>query len=132
MTEVEYQQLERYLTDLERQELAELLAQDLASAPWRPLPGPQTQAYHSEADIVGFGGAAGGGKTDLAAGLALTKHKRSLFTRREKAQTEGLVQRMTELVGHTKGYNSMKGIWRLPAGSLLELAGLDNEGDERR
>ena len=51
---------------------------------------------------------------------------------REKAQTEGLVQRMTELVGHTKGYNSMKGIWRLPAGSLLELAGLDNEGDERR
>lgn len=132
MTEVEFRELERYFTDEERSELASLLAADIDDTPWRPLPGPQTMAYHSEADIVGYGGAAGGGKTDLLAGLALTKHKRCLVVRREKAQTEGLVQRMTELVGNTKGYNSMKGIWRLPAGSLLELAGLDNEGDERR
>jgi len=132
VTEVEYQELERYLTEVEREELAKLLAQDVAATPWRPLPGPQALAYNSEADIVGFGGAAGGGKTDLIAGLALTKHKRCLVARREKAQTEGLVQRMTELVGSTQGYNSMKGIWRLPTGSLLELAGLDNEGDERR
>lgn len=34
--------------------------------PWVPLPGPQTLAYESQAIIVGFGGAAGGGK-----GLAL-------------------------------------------------------------
>ena len=126
MTEVEFRELERYFTDEERSELASLLAADIDDTPWRPLPGPQTMAYHSEADIVGYGGAAGGGKTDLLAGLALTKHKRCLVVRREKAQTEGLVQRMTELVGNTKGYNSMKGIWRLPSGALLELAGLDN------
>lgn len=29
---------------------------------WVPLPGPQTEAYYSEADILGYGGAAGGGK----------------------------------------------------------------------
>lgn len=29
---------------------------------WRPLPGPQTMAYHSKADILFYGGAAGGGK----------------------------------------------------------------------
>jgi hypothetical protein len=98
---------------------------------WRPLPGPQSEAYESKADITGYGGAAGGGKTDLIAGLALTKHKRCLVVRREKAQTEGVVQRLTELVGHRDGYNSQKSIWQLP-GSLLEFAGLDNPGDESR
>lgn len=35
--------------------------------PWRPLPGPQTMAMLSQADVVGFGGSAGGGKMlDLA------------------------------------------------------------------
>lgn len=34
--------------------------------PWRPLPGPQTMAFESDADVIGYGGAAGGGK-----GLAL-------------------------------------------------------------
>ncbi|AWP77558.1 terminase [Bordetella bronchiseptica] len=96
------------------------------------MPGPQTAAYNSDADIIGYGGAAGGGKTDLIAGLTLTKHERALIVRREKAQTEGFVQRMTEIMGGTDGYNSQKGFWRLPGGRLCELAGLDNPGDERR
>lgn len=102
--------------------------------PWTPLPGPQTMAYESTADIIGYGGAAGGGKTDLIAGLALTKHKRALILRREKAQTEGVIQRLSEIVGTTDGFNSQKGIWRMPVGSepLVEFGGLDNPGDERR
>lgn len=132
MTPDEVRELERYLTPKERAELNALITADIASVPWRPLPGPQSMAFDSEADIVGYGGAAGGGKTDLLAGLALTKHKRCLIVRREKAQTEGVIQRLTEIVGDTDGYNSQKGIWRLPTGSLLEVAGLDNEGDERR
>lgn len=111
------------------------LARELkARRPWRPFPGPQTQAYESEADITGYGGSAGGGKTDLLAGLALTKHKRVLIVRREKAQTEGVVQRLSEIVGDTRGFNSQKAIWRLPVGNraLVEFAGLDNPGDERR
>lgn len=105
-----------------------------AKRPWRPLPGPQTLAYESKADIVGYGGAAGGGKTDLIAGLSLTKHKRVLITRREKAQTEGVIQRLGEIVGEGTGFNGQKSIWRVPIGSqpLIEFGGLDNPGDERR
>lgn len=99
---------------------------------WTPLPGPQTMAYQSKADIIGYGGAAGGGKTDLAAGMILTRSQRALFMRREKAQTEGVMQRLTEIVGDTKGYNSQKSVWRIPDRALLELGGLDNPGDETR
>jgi hypothetical protein len=39
-------------------------------------PGPQTMAYESKADIVGYGGAAGGGKTDLACGSIITRTRK--------------------------------------------------------
>jgi hypothetical protein len=67
MTPQQVRELERYLTPAEREELDALIAADLSEHRWRPLPGPQTMAYESEADVIGFGGAAGGGK-----GLALT------------------------------------------------------------
>ena len=131
MNAAEIRAAEAYLTAEEREQLHALLLQDSRAAIWRPLPGPQTLALESQADIVGYGGAAGGGKTDLGAGMILSA-ERALFARREKAQTEGLVQRLTDLLGGTDGLNSMKGIWRIPSGALLELAGLDNPGDERR
>lgn len=126
--------LERYLTNAERAELDALIAADIAARPWLPLPGPQRMAYESDADVIGYGGAAGGGKTDLIAGLALCEHQRALVIRREKTQTEGVVQRLTDIVGATTGYNSQKSIWRLPAGrrGIIEFGGLDNPGDERR
>lgn len=114
-------------------ERALLLARELKRRnPWQPLKGPQTMAYTSQADIVGYGGAAGGGKTDLAAGRILTKSERALFMRREKAQTEGVIQRLTEILGTTDGFNSQKSIWRIPGRALCEFGGLDNPGDERR
>lgn len=102
--------------------------------PWVPLAGPQTLAYESVADIVGYGGAAGGGKTDLIVGKALNKHKRVLVIRKEKAQTEGVIQRIEEVVGNKDGFNSQKAIWRTNVGAspLIEFGGLDNPGDERR
>lgn len=112
-----------------------LLREKLRRMPlWHPLRGPQTMAYESLADVTGYGGAAGGGKTDLIAGLALTNHKRVLVMRKEKAQTEGVVQRLTEIIGDTTGYNSQKSIWKVAVGScpIIEFGGLDNPGDERR
>jgi hypothetical protein len=40
------------------------------AAPWAPEPTnqPQFDAYHSKADLLLYGGAAGGGKTDLLIG----------------------------------------------------------------
>lgn len=125
------------LARMTRQQLerALLLARELKRRhPWSAQRGPQGLAFSSEADITGYGGAAGGGKTDLIVGLSTAKHKRVLIIRREKAQTEGIIQRLTEIVGSTLGFNSQKSIWRVPVGSgpLIEFGGLDNPGDERR
>ena len=132
MKAADVKDLMKYMTEAERGELMALILQDKAI--WRPLPGPQMDAYLSEADIIGYGGAAGGGKTDVVVGSAITRHKRVLITRREKAQTEGAIQRLTEILGNTNGFNSTKAIWRFPVGSepIIEFGGLDNLGDERR
>lgn len=71
-------------------------------------------AYYSTADIIGYGGAAGGGKTDLAVGKALTQHQKVLVLRREATQLTGIIDRFTELLGGRDGYNGADRIWRLP------------------
>ena len=119
-----------YLTPAERMEIEKLLSRD--TRVWRPLPGPQIEALFSEADIVGFGGQAGGGKSDLICGLALTEHSRALIIRREKAQTRRFAQRIAELLGTNKGFNSQMGQFVLPGGGLVEFGGLDNPDDHER
>jgi hypothetical protein len=134
LSAAEVQELLPYLTTEERAELDELLAADFEAVRWRALPGPQSMAWASRADITGYGGSAGGGKTDLIAGLVQdgSCHERALVVRREKAQTEGVIQRLAEIMGGTDGFNSQKSAWRIPGGALTEFAGLDNPGDERR
>ena len=105
MTPREAQELERYLTPTERDELAELIEADIAEYTWRPLPGPQTMAYESTADVIGFGGAAGGGKTDLAIGMALNQHHRAQMFRREGPQLVGIIDRLAEIVGSRDNIN---------------------------
>jgi hypothetical protein len=73
-----------HMTPEERAELDALIEADRRA--WRPLPGPQLMAWESKADIIGFGGAAGGGKTDLACGLATQRHEKSMILRREATQ----------------------------------------------
>lgn len=91
------------------------------SALWRPLPGPQTDAFLSEADELFFGGSAGGGKSDLVLGLALTSHRHSIIYRREYPQLRGIVERGNELVGDLASYNSQDHIWRCKDGRVIEL-----------
>lgn len=43
---------------------------------WVPNPGPQTDAYYCDADELFYGGQAGGGKSALINGLAVTSHER--------------------------------------------------------
>ena len=114
-----------------RAEIDALLDADLAQHIWRAQVGRQSEAADSVAFITGYGGAAGGGKSDLIAGLALTEHKRSAIFRREKTQTEGIVQRLTEILGSTDGYNSQKSAWRI-GDKLIEFAGLDNPSDHQK
>lgn len=134
MTPDEVRGLDQYLTDEEREELDQLMAVDLAAVIWEPLPGPQTLAAASKADIIGFGGAAGGGKTDLAIGKALTQHHEVLIMRREGTQLQGILQRMQTLLGSRDGFTSQPPIWRDagPRDVLIEFGSCPNLGDEQR
>lgn len=98
---------------------------------WMPLPGPQTIAYRTRADIVGYGGAAGGGKTDLACGKALTQHESIMILRREATQLVGIIDRLQRLLGGRDGYNGSEKIWRLP-GRQIEFGSVPNLGDEAK
>lgn len=110
-------------TRRERLERAVLALRELKRRrPWRPQSDPQRMAYESEADIIGFGGAAGGGKTDVAIGKALTQHRKTLILRREATQLTGIIDRLTEILGGRDGYNGAERIWRLPErGAQIEF-----------
>lgn len=127
----EWERLLAVATPEQRAEIEALLEADLAEHIWRPQVGRQTDASNSLAYITGYGGAAGGGKSDLIAGLALTQHTRTLILRREKAQTDGIVQRMREVIGSTDGYNSQKSVWRIGS-RIVEFGGLDNPDDHQK
>jgi len=112
-----------------RAQLEEWVNTDWAT--WRPLPGPQERAYHSLADIIGYGGAAGGGKTDLMVGMALTKHKRSLICRQDGQQLFGVRERLGDVLGTNDGWNGQDRVWRHKAG-VIELRGIPHAGDEKK
>jgi hypothetical protein len=124
------------LSDRAKLERALLLARRLKQLrPWTPLPGPQTMAYETQADIIGYGGAAGGGKSDLACGKAITQHRKVMMLRRVGTELTGIEDRLEELIGNKDGYNGQKKIWRMKRGDgtplQIEFASLPNLGDER-
>lgn len=96
----------------EKRHALESLVSQFDSQPWRPLPGPQTMAYESKAQVIGFGGAAGGGKTDLAVGKALTQHSKVAIFRREAPQLTGIIDRFAQILETRDGFNGSDRIWR--------------------
>jgi hypothetical protein len=123
-----------FLSADERKELDAILAADIASCIWRPLPGPQTMAYESLADVIGFGGAAGGGKTDLAVGKALSQHQVVQIMRREGTELNAIIDRMEQIVGTRDGLGGKPPVWRAPWGNcrLIEFGSAPNLGDEKK
>ncbi len=99
---------------------------------WKPLPGPQTLAYHSQADILFYGGAAGGGKTDLLLGLAHTAHDRSIIFRREYPQLMGIQTRAKEMFRGRGRYNGQDHLWTLEDGREIEFGACQLLGDEQK
>jgi hypothetical protein len=82
------------------------LAGLLGPGKWTPSPGPQTMAYESLADVLGYGGEPGGGKSQLLLGLAFTRHKRSFIMRRQYADLSALIEDALKIHGSRDGFNA--------------------------
>lgn len=94
-----------------------------------PLPGPQTLAYLSDADVLLYGGQAGGGKSFLLMGLGSQEHRRSIIFRREVGQTDGLEEAGKQIIGNAANFNGSDLEWSFPDGRSVKLAGMKEPGD---
>ena len=127
--------LEALLAKLSPEQLQSVKTDVMAAtgdALWIPSPGPQQEAYLSEADELFYGGSAGCGKSALLIGLSLTRHKRSLILRRTNKEAQGFVDEIVALLGSRDGYNGQEGTWRLPGGRIIDTGGCQLEEDRQK
>lgn len=125
-----------YLTESERKEFAALLS---AMPVWMPDPRnkPQCAAYESDADVIGYGGSAGSGKTDLLLGFAGTKHYRSIIFRRVFPLLEAIEARSRDIFKATHAargkdsYNESLHRWELNTGATVRFAAMQYEEDKK-
>ncbi|HSG06534.1 MAG TPA: phage terminase large subunit, partial [Nitrospiria bacterium] len=125
--------LKKKLDELPQDKLQEVAEQAHALVPecWLPNPGPQKEAYDSPADVLLYGGQAGGGKSSLATGLALTRHKNSLLIRRQYSDMGSLIEDTLKQYGTRDGYNgSAPASLRTHDGRRIVFGGAKDPGDE--
>jgi hypothetical protein len=115
----------------ELNELSQEVMEGTKGKVWVPNPGPQTEAYYTEADELFYGGQAGGGKTDLVMGLALTAHKNSLILRRTNKEAEKLPFRLEEILNSDDGLNRSTGTWRY-GDRVIDMGGCQLESDKQK
>ena len=101
---------------------------------WTPDPAnlPQQEAYTSPADILGFGGAVGGGKSDLLLGISHQQHTRSVIYRRAGNEFSALIDRSREIflpLGAGWRADSTGGRWRFPDARLLEFISVHHDAE---
>lgn len=124
------EQIKDILKKITPEARAEIVAMAEKTPIWVPLPGPQTDAYYSPADILYYGGAAGGGKTDLILGLALTQHYTSIILRRQATQLVGIQSRLLdEILSSRKGWNGQDDVLRYDD-RRVEFGSCNTIGDE--
>lgn len=117
----------------ERAKLAGEVMAETRERKFIPNPGPQTEAYLSPADILYYGGEAGGGKTGLIAGLALSEHDRTLVMRRQYTDLGAIIDATLAMNRSRDGYNgSAPPSLRTEDGRLIEFGAAQRIGDEQR
>lgn len=128
VTAAEIAELIPYMTPEELAVMGDLVSPIV----WAAQSGPQSEAFYTGADLLFYGGSAGGGKSDLLLGCSLMSHHRSAIFRREATQLTGLIDRLKSIVGHDNGWNGTEKIWRLPSGKHIEFGSCKTLGDERK
>ena len=133
----EFEALLPYLSATERAELDRLLPLWLPNPPKDPRGvNPQRLALFSEADELYYGGAAGGGKTDLLLGAALTQHRKAIVFRRELSQLNDAIERIHAIGGRFGRYNGQTHVYKLrrPGEPLrsVEFGGVQYEEDKQK
>lgn len=108
-----------------RQELVELAFHNTKHLSWIPNPGgPQTDAYLSLADILLYGGKAGGGKSQLLLGWGVNESRNGIIFRRELAQTDGLEAEGKGIIANRASFNGSDHEWTWRDGKTLKLGGM--------
>jgi len=141
-TKSELIELQPYLTKSQLEEI-DKLANEIEIPLWYPnpdhedgSPNPQRLAYESEADILGYGGSAGSGKTDLLLGVAATQQTNSVIFRRVFPNHRGNIERSREIfnptgVPHGKNsFNEQFHRWKLASGKQVEFEACQHEKDK--
>ena len=121
------------LYDSLRRELASGLVSNnqLTDVLWTPYPNtPQALAYVCEADVIGYGGAAGGGKSELGIGKSFTQFYRTIIFRREYQQLKSVIARGDEIQnGRCRYISGEKKHWLTSDGRVIELGAAENASD---
>ena len=117
------------MTPEQIKEVGKMILQKKKKKVFVPNPGPQTDAYFSEADVLLFGGSPGGGKSALEIGLALNEHYRSLIVREHFSDTEGLIDTAKKLAKTKDGFvGGTRPKYNKPDGGVIHFAGLAEDG----
>lgn len=112
------------LSPAEREELKRYVdREDPYAAPWE---GPQMNAYRSPATVIGYGGAAYGGKSALICMLVLNEHHRSVIFRADGNDCSGLIDNVQRFYGTKTGRNNQDRVYHFAdrEGHLLHWGGL--------
>lgn len=115
----------------EKKAMSDEVMSKTADRVWVPSFGPQLDAYECPADELLYGGEAGGGKSDLICGCAITDHKRSLILRRFTDDAKELAERTMAITGTRDGYNGQDLIYRW-RGKTIDFGGCKEESNKQR
>lgn len=111
---------------------ASIAATPTGKLKWHPNPGPQAEAYYSEADCLLYGGEPGGGKSQLILGLAFNEHKRSLVMRRRYSDLDRIIDDALRIHGSRDGFNgSPPPRLKISEDQVINFRAANNIGDER-